>query len=131
MFQTEVKINFFDCDPAGIMFFGNVFKLAHTAYEELLRKGIGGRDYFNDNDYAIPLVHSEADFLKPIMPGEVLTVQLTVSLFKESSFELSYEILNSKKEISARVKTVHVMVKKADWGKTSIPQDLKDCLCKV
>ncbi|MGE5433113.1 MAG: acyl-CoA thioesterase [Syntrophomonadaceae bacterium] len=131
MFRTEVKINFFDCDPAGIMFYGNIFKVAHAAYEELLQNGKLERDYFRDTEYALPLVHSEADFLLPILPGEKVAVQLSVSLLKESSFELSSEVLNTKGEVCARVKTVHVSVSRLNWQKTPLPQDLKDCLRSV
>lgn len=131
MFRTEVKINFFDCDPAGIMFFGNIFKVAHSAYEELLQKENLKRDYFMDSEYAIPLVHSEADFIKSIFPGENVTVQLAVTALKESSFELGYEVMNTNGELCARVKTVHVSVKKQDWQKSALPEDLKECLIKV
>lgn len=131
MFRTEIKINFFDCDPAGIMFFGNIFKITHSAYEEMLQKGGLKRNYFKDDEYALPLVHSEADFLRPIMPGETVTVQLTVSLLKESSFELSYVVLNLKGEVCAKVKTVHVSVSKLNWQKTPLPQDLRNCLMKA
>lgn len=131
MFRTETKINFFDCDPAGVMFFGNIFKIAHSAYEELLQNGDLERDYFKDDQFALPLVHSEADFLRPIMPGEKVTVQLTLSALKESSFELSYEVISPKGEVCARVKTVHVSVLKSGWQKTPLPQDLKNCLMKA
>ncbi|HEX2868324.1 MAG TPA: acyl-CoA thioesterase [Ignavibacteriales bacterium] len=131
MFRTEVKINFFDCDPAGIMFYGNIFKVAHQAYEELLQKGNLERDYFKDIEYALPLVHSEADFIKPIFPGKNLTVELRVTILKESSFELSYEVLDNGGDLCARVKTVHVLVLKRDWQKSALPEDLKNCLKRV
>ncbi|MGE5351213.1 MAG: acyl-CoA thioesterase [Acidobacteriota bacterium] len=128
MFRTEIKINFFDCDPAGIMFFGNIFKITHSAYEEMLQKGDLKRDYFKDDQYALPLVHSEADFLRPILPGEKVVVKLSVSVLRESSFELSYEVMNPKGEVCARVKTVHVSVTRSNWQKTPLPHDLKECL---
>ncbi|MCU7494676.1 MAG: acyl-CoA thioesterase [Ignavibacteria bacterium] len=128
MFRTEVTVNFFDCDPAGIMFFGNIFKIAHAAYEEMLKKGNLKRDYFNDSRFAIPILHSEADFLKAIMPGERVEAEVNVSLLKESSFELSYEVLNKKGEVLARVKTVHVTVNRQTWEKAPLPGDLKDYL---
>lgn len=128
MFQTEAKINFFDCDPAGILFFGNFFKIAHAAYEELLKNGNLTRNYFSDNDYALPLVHSEGDFLKPLRPCESARLQVIVSLLKESSFELTFQIGNGAGQTCAIVKTVHVAVSRKNWKKTRIPEDLKEFL---
>ena len=33
MFTIKRKINFFDCDPAGIIFYSRIFEFCHSAYE--------------------------------------------------------------------------------------------------
>ena len=40
MYQTKIKITFADLDPAGILFYANIFKHAHSAYEEMIEKAL-------------------------------------------------------------------------------------------
>jgi len=123
VFSTTIRINFYDADPAGIMFYANIFKAAHTAYEDMLREGNFDRDYFFDEDYAIPILHADVDFHKPIFPGSIVGVEINVSTVKESSFELQYNFKNQEGESLARLKTVHVFIAKNNWEKTPIPTE--------
>ena len=89
MFSTKIDVNFFHADPAGVIFFANIFTLAHAAYEKMLSEAELERNYFYDNDFAIPIIHAEVDFKKPVFPGTQVEVKISVSKLKESSFELS------------------------------------------
>ncbi len=130
MFTKYVNVNFFDTDAAGVLFFGNLFRLAHSAYEEFIGNGKFERNYFLDDDFAIPIVHTEANYLRPILPSTQLKVELTVEELKESSFALEYFFINEKQNILAKAKTVHVFVAKKEWKKTPIPADVKSYLMK-
>lgn len=123
MYTTKIQIYFYDADPAGIIFFANIFKLAHSAYEEMIKSADFERDYFFDEKYAIPILHAEVDFVKPLFPGTKVKVGITVKKIKETSFELEYHFSNEEGEMQAKVKTVHVFINKSDWGKTPIPDE--------
>jgi 1,4-dihydroxy-2-naphthoyl-CoA hydrolase len=124
MFVYNRTINFHQADPAGVLFFGNIFPLAHDAYEAFIT-GLGTeRNYFNDNDYAIPILHAEADYYSVIQPGDKLTISIKATTVKSSSFELAYVFTDDEKNIKAKVKTIHVLVRKKDFRKTELTDEL-------
>ncbi len=123
MYQTKIKITFADLDPAGILFYANIFKHAHSAYEEMIENFNLKRNYFFDSELAVPLIHAEADYVKPIKVGELLSVIIVVSTLKNNSYELTYKFYN-REDLKATVKTVHVFVKKENFKKANIPEEL-------
>lgn len=123
MIQTKRNINFFDCDPAGIIFFSRIFDFSHSAYEQLIQSIELDEDYWNNPTYVVPIIHSECDYFKPLKYGDEIRIETSVSVLKNSSFELTYKIkLND--EIYASVKTVHVFVNRKDWTKMEIPTEI-------
>ena len=110
MYTTKAKINFFDCDPAGIMFFGNVYKLCHSAYEDFIHSLSLDFDLWHENHFAVPILHSEADDLQPLKTGDERTIEMTVLLLKKYMFELYFEIKNKNGELCDRVKTTHIFI---------------------
>ncbi len=94
MITSKKKINFYHCDPAGILFYARLFEICHSVYEEMINSFELEENYWQNDDYVVPIVKCEAGFFKPIKPGEEITVELFVSQLKETSFELSYEIKN-------------------------------------
>ncbi|MEG8946223.1 acyl-CoA thioesterase [Rosettibacter firmus] len=124
MFSTKIKTRFFDADPAGIIFYGNIFKYIHSAYEDFIAGLRLKRNYFLDKDFVLPILHAEADYHLPIKYGETLTINIEVTKLKRSSFELSYKIFNNKKVEVATAKTVHVCVSKNTFKKIEMPDEL-------
>lgn len=123
MFTVNRRINFFDCDPAGIIFFSRVFEFCHSAYEKLIESFKLDEDYWDNAIYVVPIVHTECDYYKPLKYGDEISIELIVSQLKTSSFELTYK-LKLNDEVCASVKTVHVFVSREDWNKMEIPTDI-------
>lgn len=123
MFNTKLKVNFFDADPAGIIFFASIFRYAHSAYEDFISHLKLNRDYFFDDELVLPIIHAEADYLKPIRVGDELKIDLQVSRLQESSFELSYKFLLNDEPV-ATARTVHVCVSKNSFVKSELPVEL-------
>ena len=67
MFSLQKKINFYDCDPAGILFFARVFELCHACYEEMINSFKLEADYWSNDSYIVPIIHSEAKYRNPFM----------------------------------------------------------------
>jgi acyl-CoA thioesterase FadM len=129
MFNTFVDIKFYDADPAGIMFFANAFKLAHGVYEQFIKASPLGKDFFINDSFVVPIIHSEADYSKPILPDSTLKASLEVSKLRDSSFELTCVFFNKEsREEYLRVKTVHVFVHKSSWKKMPVPVDFRKYL---
>ena len=125
MISLKKKINFYDCDPAGILFYGNIFFICHSAYEELVSSFKLDTDYWQNNDFIVPIIKSSADYLKPLKNGDTVTIEVTVTNLRASSFELSYNCLNHDGELYATIKTVHVFLDKKSWKKKELLSEIK------
>jgi 1,4-dihydroxy-2-naphthoyl-CoA hydrolase len=125
MYNTKVRINFFDTDPGGVIFYSNLLKFAHVGYEELFNSFDLYHKYFLEGEFIIPIIHAEADYLKPIRAGDQIKIMIELTRLENSSFELSYVFKNAQNETAAKARTVHVMVNKNSFKKTDIPEDLK------
>jgi len=130
MFISKKKISFYDCDPAGILFFARIYQLCHFAYEDLIESFRLEEDYWNNDNYVVPILNSEAHYRKPIKYGETITIEIKVSKLKSSSFELEYSCLNNKSEVCTDVRTVHIFVDKSTWKKCEMKKEIKDGLEK-
>ncbi len=91
--RLNEELNFFDCDPAGIIFFSRLFDFCHSAYEQLIDSFDLDEDYWDNPVYVVPIIHTECDYYRPIKYGDEIEIQLSVSNLKNSSFELTYSLL--------------------------------------
>jgi 1,4-dihydroxy-2-naphthoyl-CoA hydrolase len=131
MFIHKIKINFFECDPAGILFYARVFQICHSAYESMISSFSLKEDYWNNSEYVVPISASEAKYFVPIRYGETISIELNVVQIRNSSFELDYLCKNEKGSVCAEVKTIHVFVDKKTWKKKAINKEVRMGLEKV
>ena len=128
MFTIKRRINFYNCDPAGIMFYGNIFFFCHSAYEELIKSFQLEFDYWLNEEFIVPIIKSAADYLKPLKYGDELTIELSTTDIRESSFKLNYKCSNQSGDVCAEVNTVHVLIDKKTWQKKELTPEIKDGL---
>jgi 1,4-dihydroxy-2-naphthoyl-CoA hydrolase len=124
------NINFYDCDPAGVLFFGRIFEICHSAYEDLINSFMLSFNYWNNENYAVPIIHTEADYFLPLKTGDKILIEVVVSQLKESSFELRFVCKNEQGNSTNEIKTVHIFVDKKMWKKTPLNSELKEKLAK-
>lgn len=124
MFQTKERLSFYDCDPAGIIFFASLLKIAHSAYEKFLADISPNRNFFFDNELVLPIIHCEADYQKPLKAFDEMVISIVAADVRDNSFELNYEF-KVDGDLYAEAKTVHVCVDKTKFEKTSLPDQLK------
>ena len=122
MFKHKEKINFYDCDPAGILFFARIFNLCHSAYEAMIESFNLEENYFNNNEYVVPILKAESHYHKSLRAGETVNIEIKVTNLKKSSFELTYFCKNDKSEECCIVRTVHVFVNKQTWKKVQMKE---------
>lgn len=126
LFEIEQFVSFSDADPAGIVFFANIFNYAHKALELFKASQKSWDGWFNDPKVGWPLRHAEAEFFAPIRVGRY--IKTVLYLDKQGNNSICFrcmiyqEIPQAKvadaagdepplKEIlCATVKTVHVQV---------------------
>ncbi len=82
------------------------------------------RNYFLDDEYILPIVHSSVDYVSPVKFGDELSCEVKVGKIGTTSFELLHTLKN-KNNISAKILTKHVVLLKKSFEKTPIPEMLK------
>jgi 1,4-dihydroxy-2-naphthoyl-CoA hydrolase len=88
-------VRFGETDAAGVMHFHHLLRWCHEAYEESLERfGIPAAEIFpqpgNITAVALPIVHCEADYLRPLACGDPLAIALGPRQRNEGSFEVTY-----------------------------------------
>jgi len=96
--RREIEIEFGDCDPAGIVYYPNYFRMfdASTAY--LLEAALGMKKiaWIKRFDIVgIPVVDTGATFSKPSRFGDVVTIETSVTEFKRTSFVVGHRLFNA------------------------------------
>lgn len=127
----RLRPTFYQADPAGVLFYGRVFELFHQAFAAfIVAAGVPYETHFAIRDYAMPVVHAEADYRRPIRPGEELDVRVTLRRLGESSIGLGYEIVDAAGEVRATGTEVHVAVDAATFRKRPLPDVIRDAMAK-
>ena len=122
-----------DTDAAGVVYFASVLSICHEAYEEALTQaGVNFGDFFQQPTVAIPIVHGEIDFFRPIYCGDRLIVQLYPQLVNENNFEVAYEVLAaaSPEICLAKAMTRHVCIDLASRRPTPFPPSVRQWLVR-
>jgi 1,4-dihydroxy-2-naphthoyl-CoA hydrolase len=124
MFTVKKRINFYDCDPAGILFYAKLFEINHSVYEEMINSFNLKINYWNNDEFVVPIIKTDGEYLKPVRAGETISINLTVTLKKENSFELTYVWFDKEGDVAAKARTVHVFVDKKNWKKIPLQNEL-------
>ncbi|MCB0350374.1 MAG: acyl-CoA thioesterase [Bdellovibrionales bacterium] len=127
LFEQNILIEFGDSDPQGILYFANTYKLAHQCLETYWAQNeLGWKFWFQNPEFAVPIRHSECDYLAPMKAGENYKSTLMCSKIGDSSVEFSCSFSNlSDDTVCATVKTVHVFVDRKSFNKISVPERIR------
>jgi acyl-CoA thioesterase FadM len=128
--EEKITIRFADADPAGVVFYPRAIALAHSVVEDLIRHSpLGWEEWFASPTHAAPLRHAEADFLRPMKPGEVFTARAVVEKLGTTSVSFVVEFIQPETgATAARVRTVHVLVDKYTGEATHLPVSVREAL---
>lgn len=124
MFTSKKRINFYDCDPAGILFYARLFEINHSVYEEMINSFQLKENYWFNDKFVVPIIKTDGAYFNPLRAGDSVLISLTVTLKKENSFELTYEWIDSSGELVAKARTVHVFVDKIKWVKIPLNDEI-------
>jgi 1,4-dihydroxy-2-naphthoyl-CoA hydrolase len=75
----------------------------------------------------VPIAKSEAEYLRPLRPGDKVRVTLIPRLLSENSFALQFEIhrLIPVEKLVARLRTEHVATSPAKRARVPLPAELR------
>src|SRR5690348_13687437 len=89
-----VRIEWGDCDPAGIIFYPRYFNIFDASTAALFERALGMPmiRYLKVFDFAgHPLVRTRARFIRPTRYGDDVTVESAIS-FGDSSFDVEHRL---------------------------------------
>ena len=89
------SVRFGDTDAAGVMHFHELLRWCHEAYEESLERfGVTAAEVFpapgRNLEVALPIVHCEADYRRPLVCGDPLTIRLAPRRLDPCCFEVEF-----------------------------------------
>ncbi|WP_310410688.1 thioesterase family protein, partial [Chamaesiphon sp. OTE_8_metabat_110] len=121
-FQYEYTIQFRDTDAAGVVYFSNIISICHVGYEAaLIKSGIDLKLFVNNSDFAVPITHVSADFLKPLYCGDRVIIELTPQSIDSFRFEIKYRILTEASQVAATAITKHVTIDPTTRKRIELP----------
>lgn len=121
-------VRFGDTDAAGVMHFHQLLRWCHEAYEESLERfGIPAAEIFprpgNIPAVALPIVHCEADYLRPLACGDPLAIALEPRQRNEVSFEVTYRFRSDGTQ-AARALSRHQAIDPVTRRATELPPSI-------
>jgi 1,4-dihydroxy-2-naphthoyl-CoA hydrolase len=128
-YTTGFTVALHDTDAAGVLFFAHLFRRAHDAYEAFMAEiGWPLPGLIPDRALALPLVHAEADYLRPMHHGDQIQVEVQVQRVGRASFGIGYRLFDANGELAATAATVHACIRPADGAGVPLPQALVEAL---
>ena len=125
MFETTTTVRVHDTDAAGVVFFANYFRIAHTAYEAFMASvGCGIDKIIEQSHFLLPVVHAEADYKKGLSLGEELTIAMKAEV-RTRSFAISYRITDVQGNVAAELQTVHASINNKTKKIIPLPEEIK------
>jgi len=96
--ETELKVEFFHCDPANIVWHGNYFNYFETARRILLEKI--GYNYIDmiKSGYVFPIVSTSIKFIDSLQYNDKFSVKAILEEY-ENCLKIKFEIKNIKTDL--------------------------------
>lgn len=116
-------------DAAGVLFYPELFRLAHDAYESMMADlGAPLSRLLEERQWALPIVHAEADFHRPIHHGDRLILSVIISEISQRSFRTRCRFENGDGVLCGEAVSVHVCINRDTGRSESLPPALLDVL---
>lgn len=116
-----------DTDAAGVIYFASLLSICHEAYEASLEAaGISLQPFLKDASVALPVVHAEIDFLRPLYCGDKIRIIVSSHSLGETEFESAYLITSipESEKPFAKAKTRHVCINPEKRRRIPLPDSI-------
>ncbi len=94
----NTRIEWGDCDPAGIIFYARYFEIFDTSTTMLLERALGMKkiEYLKAYDFlGHPLVETRAKFRLPTRFGDEVTIETSLVACGRSSFGIEHRLTHA------------------------------------
>lgn len=139
-FFHDLRVRFQDVDAAGIVFFARILDYCHDGYVAFLSAaGCPLHVSLQQKAWIAPLVHAEADFIRPLRFGELLRIHLVAARLRGSVYTLGYRLERAPDaaaapgaaapgEVVAVGQTVHIVVEPQGFTRVPLPEAMRTAL---
>ncbi|MEL6912003.1 MAG: thioesterase family protein [Cyanobacteria bacterium J06598_4] len=130
-FNYQRRIYLSDTDAAGVVYFAKGLEICHEAYEESLAiAGINLNQMIREGNLALPIVHAEIDFLRPIFYGDRIKINLVTSLVNQSELAIAYQIsaIANLERVLVKAQTRHVCINPQIRQRINLPPEIREWL---
>ena len=130
VFTTRITVNFGDTDPAGLVYFPNIFHYCHIAMERFFEEvcGVSYSELIKHRQLGFPTARIEGEFKAPLHYGDIIDVEIRVSDVGNKSLSLSYRVMNTEGNVCAEVAQVLVAMDLHAQATVSIPDSIRKSL---
>lgn len=95
VYTRHARIEWGDCDPAGIVFFPRYFAMFDSCTTGLFSQVLGMSKHKFMRHYVFagyPMVDTRARFLKPTKFGDDVVIETKITSFRRSSFDVQHRL---------------------------------------
>ena len=125
MFSYQIKIGLGQTDATGVLFFPQQFSFCVQTLEAFLENRGFPLSQLLQSPYLFPVVHAEADYLKPLTIGSELEICLQVDRVGISSVTFVYTLVKDG-DLVGKVLLTHVVIDRLTKETREIPPDFKN-----
>lgn len=134
MFNTKRRVEWGDCDPAGIIFYPNYYRYMDGAFQEMARACGFSQKSLREAHGLIgtPLADTGCAFLSPAALDDVLDIALSIERVGETSLRLAYDFTIDGRA-AARGFEVRVFARSGLGGieKAPIPAEIRAAIAMI
>ena len=125
-------VRFGDTDAAGVMHFHQLLRWCHEAYEESLEHyGLPAASVFPRPEWAddsptvaLPIVYCQAEFRRPLLVGDQLSISLRPESLGNEGFEVSYGFERDGQPVAQGL-TRHLAITAAKRQRCPLPEGIR------
>ena len=122
-FIGVVDIHIADTDATGVIFFPKIFEKCLSVLEKFLKEFSLDRAILQ-KELFLPVIDAQAKYFVPILPFDILDVELVIKKIGNTSITFEYKFFNKQKILVTSAVLVHVFVDAGTREKKKIPENL-------
>jgi acyl-CoA thioester hydrolase len=126
-FSHELRVRYGECDPQGIVFNANYLLYFDVAFTEFWRERVGPWQEMVDGGVDAVVAEANLRFRSPARFDDVLALEVCTEELGTTSTTTRIDVRRSD-ELLVEGRLRHVFVNTLTWGKTPMPDSIRERL---
>jgi YbgC/YbaW family acyl-CoA thioester hydrolase len=129
LYSEARTVRFQDVDAAGLIFFARILEYFHDAMIALFaRSGLDLPAVLRAGAWGMPLVRTEADYIRPLRFGDAISVEVVGIRLGEHSAIIGYRLRTSANHVAAVGQAFHAFIDRQQFKPCPIPAAARSAL---